>query len=231
MVSYLKRILKPRQMDLEYTSWLMLQLLISPKTVYRQTAYHKQAKNQWSRDDPAFVVVSALFVFAAALSYCITFGNFGAHAVLTLVSAVVVDYLLIGIVFSTACWLISNRFLRRKPAHPHQVEQYVEWLYAFDVHCNSFFPFFIVIYVVQFFFTPVLMHPGRISSLASTILYAASFAYYHYLSFLGYSSLPFLEKTQVFLWPAGAIILLLTPLCVLTGFNPTNFTLGIYFGH
>ena len=34
---------------------------------------------------------------------------------------------------------------------------------------------------------------------------------------------------QVFLWPM-AVILLLLPLAILSGFNPTRFTLNIYFG-
>lgn len=29
------------------------------------------------------------------------------------------------------------------------VEQRVEWLYAFDVHCNAFVPFFAILYAAQ----------------------------------------------------------------------------------
>lgn len=36
-------------------------------------------------------------------------------------------------------------------------------------------------------------------------------------------------RLQVFLWPIGAILLSI-PFAVLTGFNPTRFTLSIYFG-
>jgi hypothetical protein len=32
MATYFRRLLKPRQMDLEHTFWLMLQLCVSPKT-------------------------------------------------------------------------------------------------------------------------------------------------------------------------------------------------------
>jgi hypothetical protein len=35
-------------------------------------------------------------------------------------------------------------------------------------------------------------------------------------------------RTQVFLWPVGAILVAL-PFAVLSGFNPTRFVLGIYF--
>ena len=43
-------------MDLESASWQMVTLCIDPKRVYKQTTYHKQTKNQWARDDPAFTV-------------------------------------------------------------------------------------------------------------------------------------------------------------------------------
>jgi len=40
------------------------------------------------------------------------------------------------------------------------VEQRVEWLYAFDIHCNSFFPLFIMLYVVQLILSPILLANG-----------------------------------------------------------------------
>ena len=47
----------------------MLQLCISPKTAYKHTSYHKQTKNHWARDDPAFVVICCGLVAAAATAY------------------------------------------------------------------------------------------------------------------------------------------------------------------
>lgn len=51
--------------------------------------------------------------------------------------------------------------------------------------------------VVQFALTPVLAAKGFLPRLLSNALYAVAFSYYHYLSFLGYSALPFLERTEV----------------------------------
>jgi UNC-50 family len=39
---------------------------------YRHTAYQKQTKNQWARDDPAFVVITSVLVAVAATAYCVT---------------------------------------------------------------------------------------------------------------------------------------------------------------
>jgi hypothetical protein len=51
-------------------------------------------------------------------------------------------------------------FLRTGAAHSHAVEQRVEWLYAFDIHCNAFFPLFIMLYVVQLILSPILLAQG-----------------------------------------------------------------------
>lgn len=39
--------------------------------VYKQTSYRKQTKNQWARDDPAFVIITCYLVAMAAIAYCI----------------------------------------------------------------------------------------------------------------------------------------------------------------
>nr|BCL66126.1 uncharacterized conserved protein [Volvox africanus] len=226
--AYLRRLLKPRQWDIEYTFWLMLQLCLSPKTAYRHTSYHKQTKNQWARDDPAFVIVCCLLVAAASSAYCVTFGDSFLESTIIVLSAVLVDFLMLGIAVATVCWLITNRLLRKPNLHHHQVEQHVEWLYAFDVHCNSFFPFFLLAYVLQFLLSPVLLWPSALSSALSNGLYVVALGIYNYMNFLGYSALPFVDRTEVFLWPVGVMLLLL-PFAVLTGFNPSRFVLNMYF--
>lgn len=82
--------------------------------------------------------------------------------------------------------------------------------------------------VLQFLLSPVLLWRSFFSTVLSNLLYAVALSYYHYLSFLGYSALPFLEHTEVFLYPIVGI-LLMVPFAILTGFNPTRFTLNIYF--
>ena len=105
-------------------------------------------------------------------------------------------------------------------------------MYAFDVHCNSYFPLFILLYgmckvytvllyyawrhhtslctipshltdhklwyaVLQFLLSPVLLHRSILATVLSNVLYIVALSYYHYLNFLGYSALPFLERTEV----------------------------------
>lgn len=39
---------------------------------YRHTAYHKQTKNQWARDDPAYVIICCVLLTVAGTAYCVT---------------------------------------------------------------------------------------------------------------------------------------------------------------
>ena len=135
--TYLRRIVKYKQMDFEYSFWLMLQLCVSPKTAYRQTTYHKQTKNRWSRDDPAFVVICSLFMAVSASAYCISFGASVGQSIYTIFACIAIDFILLGVGTSTVCWYLANTYLRTKSSS-HTVEQKVEWY----VHTGEDFDFF-----------------------------------------------------------------------------------------
>eukprot|EP00271_Cylindrocystis_brebissonii_P023505 TRINITY_DN9783_c0_g1_i3.p1 TRINITY_DN9783_c0_g1~~TRINITY_DN9783_c0_g1_i3.p1 ORF type:complete len:242 (+),score=34.66 TRINITY_DN9783_c0_g1_i3:304-1029(+) len=184
---YLRRIVKWRQMDVEYSFWQMLYLCISPKVVYQHTKYHKQTKNQWARDDPAFVVIVSFFIAVSAMAFSTAYGRSIAQAGVTVLSVVLLDFLLVGIALASLCCFLSNQYLREEASgQTHAVEQRVEWLYSFDVHCNSYFPLFLLLYVLQYFLSPLLLAPGFVPALLSNLLYALAFSYYHYINFLGY---------------------------------------------
>lgn len=59
---YLRRLLHFRQMDFEFAIWQMLYLFTSPQKVYRNFHYRKQTKDQWARDDPAFLVLLSIWL-------------------------------------------------------------------------------------------------------------------------------------------------------------------------
>ncbi|PKU68625.1 protein unc-50 homolog isoform X2 [Dendrobium catenatum] len=104
LAHYLRRIVKWQQMDIEYTFWQMLHLCTSPKVVYQHTKYHKQTKNQWARDDPAFIVILSLFVVVATSAYCAAYDSSFGHAVFTVISVLFFHFLVSGIVLATSCW-------------------------------------------------------------------------------------------------------------------------------
>lgn len=102
-------------------------------------------------------------------------------------------------------------------------------MYAFDVHCNAFAPTYVVLYVLQLLLSPLLRRSGYLASACSCVMYAIALAYHNYCVFVGYNALPFLERTEFFLYPA-ALVLVLAPFAALVAFNPTRFVLWLYFG-
>ena len=80
---------------------------------------------------------------------------------------------------------MCNRFLRTQGVH--SVEQSLEWGYAFDVHCNAFVPILLILYVVQFFFMPILISNSVLSRILGNTMYFAALVYYAYITFLGYN--------------------------------------------
>lgn len=59
---YLRRLFHFQQMDFEFAMWQMLYLFTSPQKVYRNFHYRKQTKDQWARDDPAFLVLLSIWL-------------------------------------------------------------------------------------------------------------------------------------------------------------------------
>ena len=219
-------------MDVEYSLWQMASMCVHPKAVYRHTTYRKQTKNQWARDDPTFVVLSCAFVALAAMGYCSMYNAEGASRAARIATRCVVgDYLGLGSVLATVSWYLANTYLRTKQlgGHSHAVEQRVEWLYAFDVHCNAFAPTYVLLYLLQLLLSPFLRRSGYLASAFSCVLYAVALGYHNYCVFVGYNALPFLENTEFFLYPAAAACVL-APFAILVAFNPTRFVLGVYFG-
>ncbi|THU59180.1 hypothetical protein C4D60_Mb03t22270 [Musa balbisiana] len=133
----------------------------------------------------------------------VVYGVTWVHSVFTVISVVVFHFLLAGTILATCCWFLTNTYMREETPSSHAVEQRVEWLYAFDVHCNSFFPAFVLLYVIQYFVSPLLVAHGFFPMLVSNLLFMVAISYYHYLNFLGYDVLPFLDKTTFFLYPIG----------------------------
>ncbi|KAI8098901.1 UNC-50, partial [Halteromyces radiatus] len=214
------------QLNFEYAIWQMAYLLIAPSRVYRNIYYHKQTKNQWARDDPAFLILFAFLVCVSATAWGLSYSLGFIGILRTLLFMIFVDFLLVGILLATAYWFVSNRFLAQD-AMVHATSQKVEWAYAFDVHCNSFFPVFLILYVVQFFFMPLLQRSTWISLLVGNLMYFVSALWYTYGTFLGYNALPFLVHTELFLYPLGLSSVLF--FVSLFGFNISQHVLSIYF--
>ena len=124
---------------------------VGPHGVFKMAFYRKQTKNHWARDDPAFCFLQVGFLLVACLVYCIAFRSLSISGILVfVVQSVLIHWLGFGIVAATIGKNITGKFMYYSTqgvsgqASSRHVKQSVEWLYAFDIHCNAFFPFFVI---------------------------------------------------------------------------------------
>jgi len=144
-MQYLARLMDFRQMDIQSALDQMKTLLTSrPHVVYKTSYYRKQTKNHWARDDPAFVALQGIFLVIACIAYSVAFKATLMGTVSFLLYSVLWNWLGAGMLIATIGREIANRHLTVHSSGNH-VRQSVEWLYAFDIHCNAFFPVFVVL--------------------------------------------------------------------------------------
>ncbi|MEM1010078.1 MAG: unc-50 family protein [Myxococcota bacterium] len=142
---YLARLVDMQQMDVQSALDQMKSLLGSrPHTVYKTAYYRKQTKNHWARDDPAFCAIQLVVLVVSAISYSVAFKASLSTFVSFLIHSVLWNWLVSGAIVSSILREIANRHLASTQSSAH-VRQSVEWLYAFDIHCNAFFPLFCVL--------------------------------------------------------------------------------------
>ncbi|KAJ2078619.1 hypothetical protein H4R24_004345 [Coemansia sp. RSA 988] len=220
-----RRLFHWRQLDFEIASWQMLYLLVRPRQVYRSIYYHKQTKNQWARDDPAFVILQVIGIVVLTIAYSVV-GGVGTRGFFkALMQLLLINYIVLGVIIATVTWFVANRFLRHQSVHA--ADQRVEWQYAVDVHCNAFFAFFALGYVLQFLFLPVLMKTSWISLFLGNTIFALAGSAYAFITYLGFQAMPFLQHQTMFLF---AIPLIAAAYLVsLFGFNISHHLLDYYF--
>lgn len=207
-VRYLSRMLDIQQMDIQSALDQMKTLCSAqPGRVYKTSYYRKQTKNHWARDDPAFAALQICFLALSSLSYCVAFRSetMIASTIGFALRSILINWLATGVAVAAAGRALANAHLTNHSSSTH-VRQSVEWLYAWDIHCNAFFPLFVLLYAVQYFLLPVVLMPGLLSLILSNTLYAAAFSIYFYITHLGYRALPFLSNTEVFLFPIAGVV-------------------------
>ena len=142
---YLSRLIDFRQMDIQSALDQMKTLLSTrPHVVYKTSYYRKQTKNHWARDDPAFAALELVFLAISCIAYSISFRVPVTEGIAFLLYSVLFNWLGLGFIIATVGREMANRHLTDTKSNSH-VRQSVEWLYAFDIHCNAFFPVFVLL--------------------------------------------------------------------------------------
>ncbi|EJK64009.1 hypothetical protein THAOC_15303 [Thalassiosira oceanica] len=244
---YLQRVTDLQQMDLQSAVDQMRTLLtLYPQKVYKMAYYRKQTKNHWARDDPAFCFLQVIMVIASSTAYGFAFRVSSLSSIIGFVTkSVLLHWLGFGVVMASVGRVVANQHLQAERSSSH-VKQSVEWLYAFDVHCNAFVPLFVLLCKwrrilvvrtllttdvssnllhvdgIQFFLLPLVLGTSLLSLGISNTLYAIAFGWYFYIFHLGFRALPFLSNTEVFLFPMAIIL-------VLYVFNFVGYPFGLGF--
>ena len=220
---YLKRIFKVRHMDFEFAVWQMIYLFISPKKVFRNFSYHQETKRQWARDDPAFLVLFSGWLFVASIIFSVALALTFFEFVKLLIWVIFIDCIGFGLLVAGILSFFVNKYLRFPGGEKNK--ESVEFAYAFDVHLNAFFPLLIILHIIQLLYAPLAPHVSQfIGRFFGNSLWLIAFVYYFYITFLGYSALPFLRGTVVILWPLLGIFIFY---CISLFFNSLTFSVMI----
>ncbi|CAH8537669.1 unnamed protein product [Schistosoma curassoni] len=214
---YFRRLFHVRHMDFEYALWQMWQLFVGPQRVFRNFNYRKCSRQQWARDDPAFLVLMMVFLIFTSLGFAFCMSLNAIQSVEFVLWVVFVDFIAISLLQATFFWIITNHFfLDSSKSRPQlnglgpfvETDPEVEWGYAFDVHLNGFFPALCILHLLQLPFLYIILQNWFIGRLLGNTFWLMSFTYYTYITFLGYRTLPFLKRTTVLLWPVTAAIVI-----------------------
>lgn len=227
---FIKRFFKPPTLDFETAMWEIFYLIVSPKRVYRFLYYHKQTKNRWARDDPSFVILLALFLTISAIAWGVAYSPSIGSVLKLILYMVFIDFFVVGLIISTIGWFLANRFLKKKQGVDTLgavTDGELEWAYCFDVHCNSFLIIWVALYMIQFILLPLLTMENWLGLFLGNTLYFISLSYYFVITFYGYNALPFLEHTQIILFPVGIFSVLY--IVSLFGFNIAKTMTDNYF--
>ncbi|XP_071846933.1 protein unc-50 homolog B-like isoform X2 [Apostichopus japonicus] len=212
---YFRRLFKVSQMDFEFAIWQMIYLMSAPQKVYRNFQYRKQTKNQWARDDPAFLVLLSICLCVSSAGFAVVrhLGFYGFF--MFLLRTIFLDCIGSGILIATALWFVANNYLQGSVASP----QDVEWGFAFDIHLNAFFPVLILLHVVQLLLYIPIQSGSFYAVLLANSLWLIAAGYYIYITFLGYSALPFLKRTIVLLYPPSITVLIIYVILLISRIN------------
>ena len=212
----------------------VLSIMLNPQTIpiapsspfsYNSTKTRQMIRGQFARDDPAFIVILLALMITSNMIYTIFFGHHSFWNFLAVIlESVFFDFLLMTSVCSSSIWFISNKYLSINSPHHlgqsghhhsyhlpgHSDGNQVEWLYSFDVHCNSYFIYFMISNVLVLLLTPILLQKSLFSLILGNSIFLVAVIGYFYVTFLGYDGMlksP-LISTHLYSSPALSVVIM-----------------------
>nr|KAF6273995.1 unc-50 inner nuclear membrane RNA binding protein [Myotis myotis] len=125
---YLRRLFRFRQMDFEFAGWQMLYLFTSPQRVYRNFHYRKQTKDQWARDDPAFLVLLSVWLCVSTVGFGFVLDMGFFKMIKLLLWVVFIDCVGVGLLISTLmCNSTFHPTVFHQSCHPNR---HIYWIFG-----------------------------------------------------------------------------------------------------
>ena len=200
-IDYLKKIYHIRQIDY-YLAYLNIIYCFKPKELIEMSKMRKHLKNKYGRDDPGFLLLLIIYIFISSISYSITFG-----LIISMISKIIID----------------------KYFNNSTTNQNIEFIYAFDIHCNGFVPMYAFCSIIPFIFIGITSKDNfMIETLFTNSSLCIGILYYSYVTFISYFSLPFVRKNKFVtlgIWPIIFTFLIGT----LCNFNFFKFFCSMFF--
>lgn len=199
-----RRLFRPRTLDFENAVWEVFNLIVNPKKMFRNNyTYKSNGRNSYLRDDPSFLILLTGLLLVSAIAWGTTFKSGLWEIFKVILNMVLIDFYFLGLVFSTIMWIAANKLFNPQFAWKNVFTNtakysvnYIDWGFCFDVHCNSFFLVMCLLYVVQFFMLPVLMHEKSfLAILLGNTFYLGAIGHYFVITFYGFNSLPLVSSS------------------------------------
>lgn len=226
LMDYMKKIYHFSQIDF-YSAYIQIIYCFKPQELNELSRIRKHLKNQWARDDPGFIMVMMFNILVTSLAYAFCFDAFKRF-----IPIFFIQFFLFGIIFGvliafTFRNIIEAYFRNEDLSMSMSKLQKIELFYSFDIHCNSFVPFYFCTTVIQLILMPLILPDTFISLIISNFLYTIGFCAYFITSSMGYLALPFVSKNiqvKKILRGIVFVMILLTILKV----NLSHLFIGLY---
>jgi len=167
-----------------------------------------ETKNQFARDDPAFLALLSSILVISSLLFGLVMQLSFFNLLKFVLWVVLIDCIAVGCFIASIYWFVSNKFLLKKSSSSDNID--VEWAYCFDVHLNAFLPLITVLHVFQLPFImskkflilfesnsslynffiwliALINHDWYLSAIIGNTFWLVAISYYFYILFLGFS--------------------------------------------
>ncbi|UYV81058.1 UNC50 [Cordylochernes scorpioides] len=199
--SFLRKFVIYKHMDFDYAAWQMLHLFVHPRRLYRSFLYRKRNKDQFARDDPAFLILVLVLILVLTVGFAMA-NKMDFKKTLWLHIWVYIDFFCLALIITTLFWYITNHYLKDPTLEEGDD---IEWGYCFDVHINSYVPFATILDLYLIFYSCFLTPDSpnyRIVTILGNTMWMVALLYYLYINFMGYAYFALTNVPEPRLWQA-----------------------------